>query len=397
MKEYSRLGFRALARAANLSAAALAIVGIGAVSGCLTRPIEPVEPRTTSVVVERLTQSGVNKIDLLLAVDNSASMADKQAILALAVPDLITGLVNPQCLDNASGKPTATQPASPTDQCPANSTREFPPVLDIHIGLISSSLGTFGADGCPDKPPASCPTADTTPNDDHGHLVTRSDVCDSKGPIPTYQNEGFLAWDPAQKLKPAGIATVGSIGTAGPGSGSGIVGALHDLVVGNGQQGCGFESQNESWYRFLVDPSPYQTIALQNNQVVVSGVDQNLLKQRQEFMRPDSLLAVILLSDETDTSIKEYSSYPLFAAPELHLPHPRQDCYTKGPADPCCASCGQQTPMGCAPDPMCTSSPTYTGADESSQLRAFGLISHKQRYGIEFFYQPSRYVTRSRA
>jgi hypothetical protein len=222
--------------------------------------------------------------------------------------------------------------------------------------------------------------------------VTRSDVCDSKGPIPTYQSEGFLAWDPAMKLTPPGITTVGSIGTAGPGSGSGIIGALHDLVVGNGQQGCGFESQNESWYRFLVDPSPYQTIALQNNQVVVNGVDQALLKQRAEFMRPDSLLAIIVLSDETDTSIKEYSSYPLFAAPELHLPHPRQDCYTKGPTDPCCASCGQSTPSGCAADPMCTSSPSYTGADESSQLRAFGLISHKQRYGIEFFYQPSRYV-----
>ena len=29
---------------------------------------------------------------------------------------------------------------------------------------------------------------------------------------------------------------------------------------------------------------------------------------------------------------------------------------------------------------------------DSLALRAFGLISHKARYGIEFFYQPSRYV-----
>jgi hypothetical protein len=38
------------------------------------------------------------------------------------------------------------------------------------------------------------------------------------------------------------------------------------------------------------------------------------------------------------------------------------------------------------------SSPSYTAADENTSLRAFGLISHKARYGIEFFYQPSRYV-----
>jgi hypothetical protein len=348
---------------------------------------------STSSIFGRLTATGVNKIDLLLAVDNSASMADKQQLLARAVPELIDGFVNPPCVDNTTHAPLAMQPQSPTDMCPAGSKRAFPPVLDMHIGVVSSSLGTFGADGCPDKPPSSCPTADTTPNDDHGHLVTRSDVCDSKGPIPTYQSEGFLAWDPTQKLMPPGIATVGSIGTAGPGSGSGIVGALNDLVVGNGQQGCGFESQNESWYRFLIDPTPYQSISLQNNQVVTNGIDTKLLKQRQEFLRPDSLLAIVLLSDEDDCSIKEYSSYPLFAAPEIHLPHPRQDCFTKGPTDPCCASCGQPTPNGCTPDPMCSSSPSYTNADESAQLRAFGLISHKQRYGIEFFYQPSRYIT----
>jgi hypothetical protein len=124
----------------------------------------------------------------------------------------------------------------------------------------------------------------------------------------------------------------------------------------------------------------------------VSGIDNTLLTQRSEFMRPDSLLAIVALTDENDCSIKEYSSYPLFAAPELHLPHARQDCTTKGPADPCCASCGQATPAGCAPDPQCTSNPSYTSADENTAIRGFGLVSHKERYGIEFFYQPSRYV-----
>ncbi len=72
---------------------ATAMVGTTAVSavGCLDRPIEPVEPRTTSTIVERLTQSAVDKIDLLLVIDNSRSMADKQEILKLAVPCEVAG------------------------------------------------------------------------------------------------------------------------------------------------------------------------------------------------------------------------------------------------------------------------------------------------------------------
>ena len=337
--------------------------------------------------------SVANKIDLVLAVDNSASMADKQQILALAIPDLIAGLVNPKCLDDTTKLPAVAQPAGALDACPSGTTREFPAVLDIHVGLISSSLGTLGADGCPDKPPAVCPSADTTPLDDHGHLVTRSDACDSKGPIPTYQSQGFLAWDPGHKLQPPGIADIGAIGNAGPNSGSGLVGMLHDLVVGNGQAGCGFESQNESWYRFLVDPTPYGSISLDaKEQVVINGTDSALLAQRKEFLRPDSLLAIVVLSDETDTSIKQYSSYPLFAAPEIHLPHARAECKTNGPKDPCCASCGQGAPAGCPVDMGCATNPNYGTTDEDTSIRAFGLITHKTSYGIEFFYPPSRYV-----
>ncbi len=173
-----------------------------------------------------MTRGAVGKIDLLLALDNSASMADKQAILALAIPDLIVGLVNPRCLDDVTSAPVATQPMSPLDPCPAGSTRDFTPVLDIHVGMISSSLGSFGADGCPLKPDSSCPSADTTPLDNQGHLVTRSDTCDTKGPVPTYQNLGFLAWDPAQKVSPPGQAAVGDPTTTP--TTPGLATSLHD-------------------------------------------------------------------------------------------------------------------------------------------------------------------------
>jgi hypothetical protein len=389
MKEQSRLGIRALRRAVQLAAASLAIAGAGAIGGCLTRPLSPLEPFTTSVVVEKLTQSGVNKIDLVLVVDNSASMADKQYILSLAIPDLVGGLVQPRCLDNNTMQPIAAamQPTSPTQACPTGSTYEFNPVEDIHIGLLTSSLGSFGADGCPEKPPAACSgsTPNSISNDDHGQLVTRTDPCGTTD-VPTYQSLGFLQWDPAQALNPPGTKLVADLQSS-----------VTALVLGAGQDGCGFEAQDEAWYRFLIDPTPYQSISLVNNQVQVQGTDTNLLNQRKAFLRPDSLLAIVVVSDETDTSVKQYSSYPLFAAPELHLPHPSSACNfgsaNPTPKDPCCYSCGQSPPSGCTADPKCTSSPQYSGADENTSLRAFGLTSHKARYGIEFFYQPSRYVT----
>jgi hypothetical protein len=331
-------------------------------------------------VTERLRQTSVNKIDLVLAVDNSASMADKQAILALAVPDLITGLVNPPCLDNNTNQQVNLPNLKPTDTCPTGTTREFSPVLDIHIGLVSSSLGTFGITGiagCSETPSSTCTT---TPGDDHGHLVTRSDSCDTMGDIATYKSQGFLAWDPAQKLSPPGIADEATLQAS-----------LRELVVGDGQSGCGFESQDESWYRFLIDPTPYKKITFQNDQASVSGIDQNLLDQRQQFLRPDSLLAIIVVSDETDTSVKEYGSYPLITNTASPLANPRSGC-NNGPNDPCCDTCWLPAKKGCLdPDPQCAPG-APSAMPSASSLQAFGLISHKQRFGIEFFYQPSRYV-----
>jgi hypothetical protein len=285
-----------------------------------------------SLAAPAFTGRAVDKIDLLFVIENAPRMADLAPTLALAIPDLVTGFANPLCLDDASEKPTPTQPAGPLDACPANSRRQFTPVLDMHVGVLSSSLGLFGLIGwgCADAPLASCPTSTETPTDDHGHLVHRSDSCNSKGTLPTYQGLGFLAYDPAQQLSPPGIATVGS-----------LAGALRDIVVGVGSDGCYVPSQNEAWYRFLVDPAPYDEIQYVNNQVVVNGVDQVLLKQRQAFLRPDSLLVIVNVSDSDDASLKAYGSYPSFA---------------------------------------------------TKLNSGYGLISYPQQNGAESFYPPSRYV-----
>src|SRR5215469_14356279 len=82
-------------------------------------------------------RSPPTKVDILFDVDNSASMGGKQAFLMQAVPDLIGRLLNPNCVDSASG---AVLGPSSDGQC-IQGAPEFPPVHDLHLGMVTSSLG----------------------------------------------------------------------------------------------------------------------------------------------------------------------------------------------------------------------------------------------------------------
>jgi hypothetical protein len=343
------------------------------------------DTHTITTIAEELNQNTITKIDLVLAIDNSRSMADKQEILARAVPDLVEDLVNPKCLDK-DGAPSAEQPAGPLDPCPTPGTRrEFQPVLDIHIGIISSSLGGHGADSCPAMDTNSCPGSVNTSNDDKGHLVTRTDACGG-GEAPTYANKGFLAWDPKKELSPPGESSVDALAST-----------LREMVLGTGQIGCGYESQLESWYRFLVDPEPYASLSVEHGKASPVGIDEALLAQRAEFLRPDSLLAIVMLSDENDCSIKEYGQY--FLAGQLknpngtafHMPAARSECAVD-PNDPCCMSCAQDH-GSCPADPTCFdvngNIRVLDDIEDNHNLRCF---DQKRRFGVDFLYPIDRYT-----
>src|SRR5690606_4939804 len=106
---------------------------------------------------------------------------------------------------------------------------------------------------------------------------------------------------------------------------------VQELVGGAGEEGCGYEAILESWYRFLVDPDPYKDVTLENNSAVLQGTDTDLLKMRTDFMRPDSLLAIIMLADENDCSIRDGGQFyfaaqihqPGSGGTQYHLPPPR--------------------------------------------------------------------------
>ncbi len=332
------------------------------------------------------------RMDVLFALDNSRSMADKQAILERAVPDLVQGMINPPCLDPMGVKP-ATQPASPADTCPMGLERAFIPRSDIHFGVISSSIGGHGADSCPnsDSSTKECQPNPNLTNNDRGQLIARLNQCG--GPdAPTYQSKKFLAWDPGQKLMPPGESQVDD------GMGFGLVPTLRDMVKGIGQIGCGYESQFESIYRFLVDPEPYETITVIDFKATPSGIDQVVLDQRKAFLRPDSLLTIIMLTDENDCSTKEYGQFYYVGqlrngASPVRLPRSRQECATN-PNDPCCKSCGQAQ-GNCPIDPTCQDPNGGAGpallsdTEDNINLRCW---DQKRRFGIDFLYPIDRYT-----
>jgi hypothetical protein len=280
----------------------------------------------------------------------------------------------------------------------AGTKREFAPVVDIHIGVITSSLGGHGSDACPSSETWSCAGGPTNlSNDDLGHLVTRVDPC-TGGTISTYQGTGFLDWDPTGALTPPGESSVGAL-TIDATTGQtltgtpGLVTSLKALVLGAGQVGCGYEAPLESFYRFLVDPEPYQSISIVDGEATPAGTDGVLLQQRKDFLRQDSVLAIVVLSDENDCSIRDEGQFYLAAqqrmpgngAQNFHLPKARKECAVN-PNDPCCASTGQPAPAGCPPE-------APAQLDDHSDDVSLRCWDQKRRFGVDFLYPVDRYVT----
>ncbi|HEX4340975.1 MAG TPA: hypothetical protein VH062_33935 [Polyangiaceae bacterium] len=297
-----------------------------------------------------------NKLDLLFMIDNSISMADKQKILSSSMPDLVQRISDP-----SSG------------------------FTDLHVGVITSSIGGHGADLC--KGSDTSGNIEDQEENDHAYLMgtrPRFDLSGFPGALaPTPQ--GFLAWTP-------------DMGTTG------LVQGVSAMVSAAGEFGCGLESQLEAVQRFLVDPNPYQEIVTQNcpgspmqQCAVKTGKDMNLLAQRQAFLRPDSVVAIVELTDENDCSIREDGQYYYAARNDIVLPHGSSACATN-PNDRCCYFCGSSPPAGCfgtypdgggpsAGDPACATA-TLPSQDQPN-LRCF---HQKERFGMDFLYPVERYI-----
>src|SRR6478736_741934 len=365
-------------------------LGLGLlVTGCLSRPLTDMSPTTTNYVVEELEETAVDKIDLLFMVDNSVSMTDKQEILKEAVPVLLSRLVFPICIDDA-GTPTGANTLS-NGQCPEGKGQpEFGAIGDIHIGIVSSSLGAHGGSQC------AAPGPGQENNDDRAHLI--GSMRGDRFPVSkTWNNSGFLAWDSSGRANsPPGISEAKS-----------LTSAFQDMIEAIGEHGCGYEASLESWYRFLVDPEPPARVehigknTVRSSKLTINAdgstgacvdCDDVLLAQRKAFLRPDSLVAIVMLSDENDCSIRDdYSGWIVGSSGSLVRGTSQCD---SDPNNPCCRSCGSTEPdgppQGCSPlaDDAACKAPT-AGVHDAPNLRCY---DQRRRFGFDLLYDTSRYV-----
>ncbi|MEO8183979.1 MAG: hypothetical protein ABI895_34585 [Deltaproteobacteria bacterium] len=334
-----------------------------------------------------------DKMDLLFVVDNSVSMGDKQQIFAAAIPDLLARLVNPPCL-NPMALDLPIQPATPEEACPTGYGRQFKPLKDIHVGIVTSSLGAHGADAV--LPSSGCEEADS----DRAHMMGTLE----RGRVnPSYQDLGFLAWDPEQRSSPAGSTNLQDIQ-------QGFV----DMLATVGEAGCGFEAPLEAMYRFLMDPAPpaslqrvpCSTSDTGENCVRSQGIDQALLSQRAAFLRKDSVVAILMLADEDDCSVRDTDIGWWQMDLVRGMTRASSTCETD-PNSPCCYACSFATPAGCTPreqDPACCP-PGENGAActettpllsyEEDRTRFGGNLrcyDQKRKYGYDYLYPVQRYV-----
>lgn len=325
----------------------------GAAPADATGSEEPVRRAFSEVVKTR-----VPKLDLLLSVDNSVGMGDKQRLLQQALPDLIARLANPLCVSPDTGETESAESSSAP--CPAGLAREFPPVEDMHVGIVTSSLGGFGAEIC----------EDSEAENDYGELLaSRPRAAGLAGSAPS----GFLEWTPGTDQ-------------------SDFVASFSDLVGAASEHGCGFEAVLESWYRFLIDPSPPETVQINScgtgQCASPAGVDQTILSQRQAFLRPDSVVAILMISDENDCSMQNTGQLFYAARSDVTLPRATAVC-NRNPNDPCCYSCGTEPPPECLRPPDDCADPVLDESDDPLNLRCF---DQKRRFGLEFLYPTERYV-----
>jgi hypothetical protein len=243
--------------------------------------------------IARIRESSLTKVDLLLTIDNSRSMKDKQELLANAMPYLVQRLIAPRCTractpaDNCTevqfveGIPTGGY-ADPQGTC-ASGAPEMPPLKDLHIGVISSSLGSHGAAEANDR----CAAAS---DNDHAQLLG------TLRNVPgTFDKYGFLAWDVSARTTPAGTDVDPTV----------FVDKAQRLVQSAGNAGCEMPATLEAWYRFLIDPEPPVDVVVNQQTSAPTGLDQTLLEQRSAFLRPDSVVVIGMLSDANDCSVKD--------------------------------------------------------------------------------------------
>ncbi|UJR87088.1 hypothetical protein [Sandaracinus amylolyticus] len=196
-------------------------------------------------------------VDLLLVVDSSGSMAEEQDSLVRQLPRLVGELVDPPDRDG--------------DRQP-----DWPAITDLHVGVITPDLGSGGFE----VPSCAAGRFGVRFGDDAVLRETSSvSECSATYP-PVFE---FGAGDDPDVFA-AEVACVARVGTAG----------------------CGFEQPLEAALK-AVSPSTPQPYTAPDYvpPTFVEGTSGHADGANAGFLRDDSLLAVVILTDEEDCSVRD--------------------------------------------------------------------------------------------
>lgn len=214
----------------------------------------------TECTSERLRADRVSQVDMLFVVDNSGSMQEEQAALSAQFPAMVRALT--------------------TGDRDGDGTPELPPVVSLHLGVVSTDMGVVGVDGL-----TGC-----VGRGDDGVLLTRPDpsllACASQFPRFLEYRQGT---DDADALA-TDLGCISTLGTTG----------------------CGFEQQLEAGLKALWPSSDtsIEFLATAGGVGALGHGDQ----ENAGFVRTDprlglSVLAVVIVSDEEDCSAADTSHF----------------------------------------------------------------------------------------
>jgi hypothetical protein len=253
-----------------------------AVTGCTDRELKPLNPCVINPVRLDPRTEGVDKVDLLFVVDSSLSMLAEQEALTAEFPVLMTTLANGNDEDRPGYNPELP---------------EFEPV-SMHVGVITVDMGLHDPDVVELVSAGGLTTCDLMGDD--GIMRTTGNGC---APSLLDPDGGrFLKFVP---------------GETDPGTFTNDFACLAAV----GADGCFIEQQLEAVLKALTpSDSPIEFYNGTSGQGGPPGANAG-------FVRDDSLIAIILVTDEDDCSMADGSlndpSNPAYAGefnPRCFLP-----------------------------------------------------------------------------
>lgn len=290
---------RGLVPAPQLVCAALLL----GVAGCPHQELAPLVPCTVSVVSVDATQSGTDQVDLLFVIDNSGSMSEEQIKLNAQLPRLVQALTSGDFdgMPNADGQP------------------DFRAVGSLRLAVVSSDLGANGSVGV-----RSCGSNSYLPTEQNMSAMGVDNVDRPFG------DDGLLLSSTA--VATAGVNTTGPLGIGAPmqaiaprpecaiqvprvleypaGGTAMDIATRFSCVAELGVNGCSVEQQLESMWKALAPNADRSFSRGSGGQGTLPGLNAG-------FLRPEAILAVIVVTDEEDCSSPDTSAQMLYGSQDL--------------------------------------------------------------------------------